>query len=929
MPRLSPVQTNFTAGELSPRLLGRDDIDRYRSGAQTMENFQIMPHGGADKRMGLTHAAPAKHDNRKHILVGFEYSIVETYMLEIGHNYIRFFRNSAPIYEADVPIEDITAADPGVVTQTGHSYSDGDEFVITDIPPSGPTELNGQRLIVANSATNTYELNDRDGNNIDTSALNAYTFGGNTARVYEITTTYDETELYELSYVQSADVMYIFHNDHAVAKLSRTGNTAWSLDDAVFVDGPYLDQNTTATTLNPAATTGSGIALVASADLFDSGHVGAFFALHDGYVQIVGVSDAQNATCDVIATLSASTATADWSEGAFSDYRGHPSCGTFYEQRLILGGTTYQPQTFHGSKVGDFDDFTPGTDDDDPYNYELASQDVQAIKWMEPARVLLIGTGRGEHKVGSETTATTPSNIQARQETRHGSASIPPVKVGNVVLFLQRALRKIREMAFVFESDQYEAPDLSILSEHITKGGVLQMSWAQEPDSIVYAIRRDGQLLGMTYERAQKVVAWHRHTTNGKFESVDVIPMDSSDAEGFDQVWTSVKRKIDGNTRRTVEYFHKRYELETNQKKAFYVDNGLSLDVPIDITNATQADPVVLTIDNLADDVLQGYGDFAATGPWTLGTGWAIGSGVLTGSAGSASDAEVAGALIDGYQYKVTFTISNYSAGTMNAAAGSGGTGTSRSADGTYSEVLTCSGNTKALIQKDSSFAGDIDDVTFEPFYFQDGDQADVDSVLGMTELNGERFIIDGATATTVNLQDTGATDIDGTGYTEYDEEGEIRKVVSTVSGLKHLAGATVQVLVNGGTQSDKTVDSDGEITVSPAGSIIHVGQGYIATLKTMPLSVGAQDGTTQGKEKSWGKIMARLYRTLDLNINGEAVNFRNTNDPMNKPIPEFTGVKEVQDLGWDKEAEVTFTSELPLPCTILSVFGIAEVNDA
>jgi hypothetical protein len=147
---------------------------------------------------------------------------------------------------------------------------------------------------------------------------------------------------------------------------------------------------------------------------------------------------------------------------------------------------------------------------------------------------------------------------------------VTPVKVGNVVLYVQRAGRKLRELVYVFETDTMAAPDLTLLSSHITQGGVTALVHSKEPYSIVWAVRGDGALLGMTYEREEKVVGWHRHSTDGEIESLAVIPQ-----EDADELWAVVKRTIGGVERRYVEYMTA-WTDDMEQEEAFFVDSGLS-----------------------------------------------------------------------------------------------------------------------------------------------------------------------------------------------------------------------------------------------------------------------------------------------------------------------------------------------------------------
>ena len=460
MARVSVQLTNFTAGELSPRLDGRNDLSKYPSGCKTLENFIVYPHGSAARRSGSQFISEVKTSSKKTRLIPFEFSTTQTYILEFGDQYIRVYKDKGQVQ-------------------------------------SGGSEV-------------------------------------------EISTPFLEAELFDLKFAQSADVLYICHPNHEDEKLSRTSHTSWTLADVDFTKGPMQDANTTTTTLNPGATAvGTGVSLAASATTginsgsgFQSTDVGRFVFLHGGYAKITGVTDTTNATIEILTTLSASTATENWRLGAFSDTTGHPSCVTFFEQRLVFAGTTNQPQTVFFSKSGDYENMDANIGgtiaDSDAIIYTIASNQVNAIRFMTATRTLIIGTAGGEFSVsgGGADVAITPTNILIKKQSNHGAANLDALAVGNVTLFMQRARRKMRELAYNFDVDGYIAPDMTILAEHITEGGITQMAYQQEPNQIIWLVRGDGELIGFTYQREQQVTAWHRHIFGGKFGEATITVTD-------------------------------------------------------------------------------------------------------------------------------------------------------------------------------------------------------------------------------------------------------------------------------------------------------------------------------------------------------------------------------------------------------------------
>ena len=595
MARVAVQLTNFTGGELSPRLDGRNDLAKYPTGLKTLENFVVFPHGSAARRSGTQFVAEVKNSSAKTRLIPFEFSTTQTYMMEFGNQYIRFYKDNGQILESNVTISGATQANPVVVTATGHSYSNGDEISITSV--AGMTELNNKRYLVANKTTNTFEITDIDGTNINGTGFTAYASGGVANRVYEIATPYLTAELFDLKFAQSADVMYITHPNHEVEKLSRSGHTSWTLTDVDFTDGPYLDDNITTTTLNPGShTVGTGVAVVASAVTgingdtgFQATDVGRLIRFRDGYMKVTARADTTNITVEIIEDLGSSTASTDFALGAFSDTTGHPSCVTFFEQRLVFAATLNNPQTIYFSKSGDYENMNENRGgtvaDDDAIIYTIASNQVNAIRFMTATRTLIIGTAGGEFAVsgGGTDVAITPTNILIKKQSNHGAANVDAIPAGNATLFLQRAKRKLRELAYNFDVDGYVSPDLTILAEHITEGGLTQISYQQEPNQIIWGTRDDGQLVGLTYQREQQVVAWHRHKFGGTFgsgasatgfgvcESVATIPTDNSEY----QTYVIVKRTINSVTRRYVEYINNYDFDETDDTTFNFLDSQL------------------------------------------------------------------------------------------------------------------------------------------------------------------------------------------------------------------------------------------------------------------------------------------------------------------------------------------------------------------
>ena len=506
MARVAAQLSNFTAGELSPRLDGRNDLAKYSAGCATVENMVIYPHGAAARRPGTTFIAEVKSSAAKTRLIPFEFSTTQTYIIELGNQYMRFYRDNGQILSSGSP--------------------------------------------------------------------------------FEISTPYLTDELFDIKFAQSADVMYITHPSHPVKKLSRTGHTSWTLVTCNFTNGPYLDTNTSTTTITASAqTVGTGRTFTASASTFASTDVDRLIRFRDGHAKVTGFTSATVVTVEILVDTGSASASTDWSLGAFSDTTGHPSCVSFFEQRLAFAATLSQPQTVFFSKSGDYENMDANIGgtvaDDDAIIYTIASNQVNAIRFMAAGRTLIIGTAGGEFTVsgGGDNDAVTPTNILIKKQSNHGAANIDAVAVANATLFVQRAKRKIRELAYNFDVDGYIAPDLTILAEHVTDGGIVEMAYQEEPLAIIWCVRNDGELVALTYQREQQVVAWHRHVFGGAFgsskavcESVAVIPTDDNEYE----LYMIIKRTINGATKRYVEFLNT-FDFDESDNTSFnFLDSQLS-----------------------------------------------------------------------------------------------------------------------------------------------------------------------------------------------------------------------------------------------------------------------------------------------------------------------------------------------------------------
>lgn len=610
----SVPQLSFTGGEWAPSLYVRADLEKYSSAVKLMRNAYCHAHGGVSNRPGTYVVGEVKDSSKVTRMVSFQFSTVQAYGLEFGDLYMRVYKDGGRVLESNQNVVSITQANPGVVGVTSHGYSNGEWISASDI--GGMTELNGKLFKVAGVTTHTFQLQDTDGNNVDTSAYTAFTSGGTVARVYTLTTPYAEADLGLLKFVQSADVLKVTHPSYAPYDITRTGHAAWTATAITFapsISAPAsfarsagagtgstyaataVKENGEESLVSSDATGGAGDTFtwtaVSGAEYYN------FYQKKNGVYGWLGTAGLNGGSPSFIVP---SGVDADMDEAPptaktpFTGAGNYPGVSTFFQGRWVPARTNNLPQTFWGTVTGSYKNMNIRSPihDDDAYNFQIDSRQVNEIRWMVPLDVLIIGTSGSEWRAapGQNGTSITPSSVDLKQQSEWGVSHIQPLVIGNTILFIDGSEKQVRDLLYSLEVDGYSGNDLSILAVHLFEQYTLEQ-WAYQrgTDPIVWAVRSDGTLLGMTYHREHKVWGWHRHDTEGTFEDVISVRKDN----GRSDVYFIVKRTINGVTRRFVELLADRYFADI--RDAFFVDCGLSLDSPITVTGITQAAEGVVT----------------------------------------------------------------------------------------------------------------------------------------------------------------------------------------------------------------------------------------------------------------------------------------------------------------------------------------------
>ena len=329
-------------------------------------------------------------------------------------------------------------------------------------------------------------------------------------------------------------------------------------------------------------------------------------ALVSGLVKITGIINPNAVYATVITPLDNTNGTIYWSEGAWSNYRGYPQAVTSFQQRVIYGGSSYEPQRIWGSVTNDIENFDRGdqTLATDSFAFDLAAVGRGPIQWLIAQTDLFVGfsgaewvvnSGSSSSNGGSSGAAITPTAVNAVEHSSWGSApNVQPAIVGNAVLYPQRAERTIQQMLFSIYTQKYMSADLTSLSEHLFGKGMAQIDYQPQfrNQGIVWVITKSNSLCGMTYQLEQEIFGWARHITGGTtdkgFESIAVV---EGQGVADDEVWVVVNRRVDGADYRYIELIDPTvWETQSSTtingiaqpeiKNAFYVDCGITVTSP-------------------------------------------------------------------------------------------------------------------------------------------------------------------------------------------------------------------------------------------------------------------------------------------------------------------------------------------------------------
>lgn len=599
MPQQTIIQTAFNAGEFSPILAGRVDIEKYTSACAQLQNFIPLVQGPACKRGGLRYIGEAKFGNRACVLVPFRRSATENYVLEFGDGYIRFWRDRGQVLSGGAPYEiaspytsaNLFGADGTAAIQ----YAQSGDVLYIACPGVSPRKLTKNSLTSWTLSVFTPVDGPWDDPNTNEALKMSASGVSGSVTVTSSGDAFSPTDVGRMIRLEleSYDAYQPWESDRDY-KPEDLNTSVYVLNDMKvyqFVSyrstGDYVRSGTRQPThTRGSAWDGYGNFIDREGHTQKAGIQWKYSNCGYGIGRITGFTNARSVTVSVQSKypMPSGITTSRWTLGAWHSGAEYPCTVTFFRERLVWAGGN----RVWMSKAGDFASF-----EDKDYNEVtpecaitviVSSDQVDNIQWVTPGESLFIGTEGGESLIKESNTGEPfgPANVRLQPQTSKGSRAIQPAKVADSILFVQRGGTKVHELVYDFNSDSFIVPDVTILSEHITKSGISRIAWEDER-CILWCIRKDGVLLGFTYDRQQKVIGWNRHVLGGgKAESCAVV--DTPDAAGED-LYVSVSITVNGVAKRYITYLDQGFKIgESSMQDSFFVDLGKTVESASAIT---------------------------------------------------------------------------------------------------------------------------------------------------------------------------------------------------------------------------------------------------------------------------------------------------------------------------------------------------------
>lgn len=554
---------DFSGGEIAPKYYGRSDLQIFYKGLRRARNFITESAGGAFYRPGFYFASKTR-DNLPAWLAEFRFTDTTSFTLEFTTNAIRFYRNDGQVRFDAQAITGITKANPAVVTYSGaDTFSNGDRVWISGVV--GMTEVNNQEFTVAgvNTGANTFQLS-----GVNSTSYGAYSSGGTIEKIVEVATTYAEADIPYIKIAQEKNVMYLAHPSYNPKKLTYTSPTSWAFAN----HSPTRKSRQNAQVISAVTQANPAVLTYTGSDSFSNGDT-VYISGAAGMTEIneleFTVASVNTGTNTFQLSGLDSTGYAAYTGGGivrkvvtaaapFLTTDNYPGAAGFYERRLYYGGSNNNPNTLYGSAAGELDDFTlqinttAGAKPEDDEGIEYQIYGATRIEWLRGTdKFLAIGANNDVLLAsGGIDDVITPSSISIKPTNSFGAADTNAVGRGSLLYYLQSDTETMRSFEYSFEQDRYVPVNRNEVASHITESGIKQFDYLEANNDVLWAVRNDGKLAGMTASSTESISGWHLHETEGDFVSICSLTRPRKNS----QLWACIAREIDGATQYNIEF---------------------------------------------------------------------------------------------------------------------------------------------------------------------------------------------------------------------------------------------------------------------------------------------------------------------------------------------------------------------------------------
>lgn len=574
MAKFFTIQNNFTGGEVSTTVRGRTDLPRYNNSVKTMQNAIVKRQGGFTNRAGLQYVAAGIGTDVR--LIPFVVDENNCYMVEISGtigSQIRFYKNGAQILSGGLPyfIDNPYAT----VDEQEIRYAQNGQVLFLTHPSIPPQQLNyyGDTNWRMKAITFAEPPSIENGifpfSDLTLSALtgtvNVTISGPSFLAADTGRQLVSGAGIGVFTYVSTTTGTMVVQSDFTSL---TAANGSWQLTDS-----PQ-------TTLTPSAVTGT-ITLTLGIAGWRGGDIGSYVRAGSTLAKITGFTSTTVVTARVIRDFASITAlpAGAWAleQPSFSATFGYPTAIAFYQQRMALAATRLQPNTVWLSETGNVTSMNKYVNDADPI--ELTLTGTRFIRHLEATRALVAFGYDGEVSITGSNGPLTPTSIIAREDSHFGIGKAAPVRIGDDLIFVQRAGFKVLAYNYRFESDSYGATDVAAIAESLIDAPIKRLAYSQEPDAVVWVLLSNDKLLSFTYDKEQGVVGWARHPGSGVVVTINEIasgPMpDRGDGLPGDQLWVSTSRIMGSPAMVRVE----RYNPARLTDCSTYLTNGTPINV--------------------------------------------------------------------------------------------------------------------------------------------------------------------------------------------------------------------------------------------------------------------------------------------------------------------------------------------------------------